>query len=87
MEQRLPLAPFHTEWLALGEAKDTKRYVPFTRFEIWIPRSFILMYGVLIIDMIPWGSICHPQRDSAPATPPSVVTHTPLPTTPNPQKP
>ena len=58
MEQRLPLAPFHAEWLALGEANNTQRYVPFTHLEIWIPRSFILMYGVLIIYMIPWGNIC-----------------------------
>jgi hypothetical protein len=89
MEQRLPLAPYHTEWLALGEAKDPKRYVPFTHLEIWIPRSFMLMYAVLIIYMIPWRSIFHPKQDSTPvpAKPSSVVAPTPPPTTPNPQKP
>lgn len=89
MEQRLPLAPYHTEWLALGEAKDPKRYVPFTHLEIWIPRSFMLMYAVLILYMIPWRSICHPKRDTAPTspTPTPAVAPTPAPATPSPQKP
>ncbi len=89
MEQRLPLAPYHTEWLALGEAKDPKRYVPFTHLEIWIPRSFMLMYAVLILHMIPWGSICHPKVDSAraPATAPPTVAPTPRPATSTPPKP
>jgi hypothetical protein len=66
MEKRLPLAPFHAEWLALGEAKDRKRYVPFTHLEIWVPCSFMLMYAFMIIYMLPWGAIFHPKREIQP---------------------
>jgi hypothetical protein len=58
IEERLPLSPYHTEWLALGEGKDSKRYTPFTHLEIWVPRCFIIMYSVMILMMIPWSSLC-----------------------------
>lgn len=58
MEQRLPLAPYHAEWIALGEGKDSKVYVPFTHLEIWVPRSFMLMYFILIMYMILWSCCC-----------------------------
>jgi hypothetical protein len=72
MEKRLPLAPFNTEWLALGEAKDRKRYVPFTHLEIWVPRSFMLMYASLIIYMLIWGAILNPKQQIE-STPTSVA--------------
>lgn len=87
MEKRLPLAPFHTEWLALGEAKDRKRYVPFTHLEIWVPRSFMLMYAFLIIYMLPWGAVFHPKGQiQPPVTPvaPSAATSSPASSSKNP---
>ena len=82
MERHLPLAPYRTEWLALGEANDPKRYMPFTHLEIWIPRSFMIMYGILIIYMIPWNSFCPKRLDkdtiSPTMTPATLPTQAPI---------
>jgi hypothetical protein len=78
MEQRLPLAPYHAEWIALGEGKDRKVYVPFTHLEIWVPRSFMLMYAILIMYMVPWSSFSGSkptpsQQPSAIPAPPKTI--------------
>jgi hypothetical protein len=56
IEEHLPLAPYKAEWIELGEGKDSKRYTPFTHLEIWVPRSFMIMYFVLLIYLAPWGA-------------------------------
>lgn len=57
MEEHLPVAPFKTEWLHVQNTKRSKRYVPFTHLEVWVPWSFIVMYGGLFLYMIPWVSL------------------------------
>jgi len=79
IEERLPLSTYMAEWLALGEAKDRKVYTPFTHLEIWVPRSFIMMYFAIIVMMIPWSSLfkIHKQdkvnKDEAGKSPASAV--------------
>jgi hypothetical protein len=53
METLLPLRPYDAEWDALGRG-ESKKYVPFTHLEVWVPRCFILMYFVLIMWLLPW---------------------------------
>lgn len=55
LEQRLPVAPYAAEWVALGEGKDSKKYTPFTHMEIWVPASFVLMYVGLFLYFLPWS--------------------------------
>lgn len=54
IESKLPLAPYHAEWIALGEGNDSKKYTPFTHLEIWVPRCFILLYIIILIYLIPF---------------------------------
>jgi hypothetical protein len=77
IEERLPLSPYHTEWLALGEGKDSKRYTPFTHLEIWVPRSFIIMYSVMILMMVPWSSL---RKKAPPASTPTKANKALVPT-------
>ncbi len=65
VEERLPLSPYKAEWIALGEGVDPHRYTPFTHLEIWVPRSFILMYSGLVIFLIPWMQIIQVFRCAA----------------------
>jgi hypothetical protein len=73
IEERLPLSPYHTEWVALGEGKDSRRYTPFTHLEIWVPRCFIIMYSVMILMMVPWSKL---RREAAAPKAPSTATST-----------
>lgn len=57
IEQRLPLAPYRAEWIALGEGKNTKIFTPFTHLEIWVPLSFVALYVALILTLLPWQQI------------------------------
>ena len=47
LEQMLPVAPYHAEWIALGEGKDRKLYQPLTHVEKRIPACFGLLYLLL----------------------------------------
>ena len=49
LEQHLPAALFKAEWKALGEGKDKKKYIPFTKTEAAIPIVFIILYGAIIL--------------------------------------
>lgn len=44
IESRLPLRLYHAEWLALGEGRDPKRFLPFTSVERKVPWVFIAIY-------------------------------------------
>ena len=45
LEARLPASPYwKAEWLALGEGKDAKKYLPLTHLEQWVPVLFGLVY-------------------------------------------
>ncbi|MFZ1519296.1 MAG: hypothetical protein WAU11_11000 [Ignavibacteriaceae bacterium] len=57
IESKLPLAPYHAEWIALGEGNDSKKYTPFTHLEIWVPRCFILLYLIILFYLIPWAKL------------------------------
>ena len=47
LEQRLPVAPYEAEWVALGSGQDPKRYRPLTHIENWVPLCFGLLYLLL----------------------------------------
>jgi hypothetical protein len=45
LEERLPASPYwKAEWLALGEGRDPKKYLPLTHLEQWVPALFGLVY-------------------------------------------
>lgn len=57
LEEKLPVAPYSAEWLALEEGKNNQKYTPFTHLEIWVPKCFIGMYWVMLICFIPWKKL------------------------------
>jgi hypothetical protein len=52
MEANLPVAPYDAEWVAVGQGKDPKKYLPFTHIEVRIPWIFIALYAVVIVFVI-----------------------------------
>lgn len=47
LEERLPASPYwRSEWVALGEGRDWRKYLPLTHLEQWIPILFALVYGI-----------------------------------------
>lgn len=52
LEDRLPVAPYHAEWVALGSGKNPKLYRPLTHVENWVPLCFLLLYLFLA------GALC-----------------------------
>ncbi|WP_421188933.1 RipA family octameric membrane protein [Aeromonas enteropelogenes] len=47
MERLMPMALFKGEWIAMGEGKDPKRYLPLTHVENYVPLCFCIMYALL----------------------------------------
>jgi hypothetical protein len=54
IEERLPLAPFTAEWIALRDEADAHRYIPLTTLEVWIPRCFMCLYSAILLLLVPW---------------------------------
>ncbi|MDV2503818.1 MAG: hypothetical protein RX318_07675 [bacterium] len=52
LEEQLPASLFKAEWEALGQGKDKKKYVPFTKTEATIPIIFIILYSISILSGI-----------------------------------
>ena len=52
-----PLAPFTAEWIALRKDSESGQYIPLTNLEIWIPRSFIILYIAIFLLLIPWREV------------------------------
>jgi hypothetical protein len=46
IEKIFPGSIFDAEWKALGEGKDPTIYRPFTKREVWTPKTLLLVYGV-----------------------------------------
>jgi hypothetical protein len=45
LEDRLPASTYwRAEWVALGEGKDWRKYLPLTHLEQWVPVLFGLVY-------------------------------------------
>lgn len=45
LEERLPASVYwRAEWIALGEGKDWRRYLPLSHLEQWVPVLFALVY-------------------------------------------
>jgi len=57
IEKRLPVSPYAAEWIALGEGRDSKLYLPFTHIEVTIPWIFFSFYAFIITLNIPWSKI------------------------------
>lgn len=52
LEERLPASPYWcAEWVALGEGRDWRKYLPLTHLEQWIPVLFGLIYliGFIVV--------------------------------------
>ncbi|WP_447824312.1 RipA family octameric membrane protein [Aeromonas salmonicida] len=47
MERVMPMALFKGEWVAMGEGKDPKKYLPLTHVENYVPLCFGAMYALL----------------------------------------
>ena len=48
LERHLPAAMFKAEWVALGEGRDKRKYVPFTRTEERLTVGFGVAYLALV---------------------------------------
>lgn len=55
LEKLLPVAPYTAEWVALGEGKDPRRYLPLTHVENWVPRLFGVLYLLLLVAVLVAG--------------------------------
>jgi hypothetical protein len=45
LEERLPASAYwRAEWMALGEGKDWRKYLPLSHLEQWVPILFALVY-------------------------------------------
>ncbi|HET8574599.1 MAG TPA: hypothetical protein VFM02_00300 [Candidatus Paceibacterota bacterium] len=49
IEQKLPLQLYKSEWEALGEGKNKKKYFPFSHVERLVPVIFALAYLLIVI--------------------------------------
>ena len=54
IEEKLPISPYKAEWIALAEGKVPKIYTPFSHLEIYVPRSFIILYSFLLLRFFPY---------------------------------
>lgn len=52
IEDLLPLAPYAAEWVALGQGKEPKRYLPLTHIEHWVPILFGFLYLVMLVAVL-----------------------------------
>ncbi|MEL6194256.1 MAG: hypothetical protein AAFR66_19505, partial [Bacteroidota bacterium] len=52
MEEKLPASPYNrAEWVALGEGKSLKKYLPLTLIEQWVPVVFLLFYLLMLLSL------------------------------------
>ncbi|MEM7510153.1 MAG: hypothetical protein AAF388_04410 [Bacteroidota bacterium] len=52
MEERLPASPYNrAEWVALGEGKSLKKYLPLTLIEQWVPVVFLFFYLLMLLSL------------------------------------
>lgn len=51
LEELLPVAPYAAEWAALGEGNEPQLYRPLTHVENWVPLSFAILYGLLVLSL------------------------------------
>jgi hypothetical protein len=55
LEERLPASMYwRAEWVALGEGKDWRKYLPLTHLEQWVPVLFALVYliGFVVVVVV-----------------------------------
>lgn len=57
IEKKLPISPYAAEWIAIGEGKNSKIYLPFTHVEEKIPWIFFSFYTFVVLWNIPWCQI------------------------------
>ncbi|HQQ98560.1 MAG TPA: hypothetical protein PLX35_14915 [Cyclobacteriaceae bacterium] len=48
IEKQLPIRPFEAEWTALGRGKNKRKYLPFSRIEMFIP----LILGLINLSLM-----------------------------------
>lgn len=54
MEKDLPYKVFDAEWIAVGQGRDPKKYLPFTKIEMIVPWVFLGIHGIVLLKAIPW---------------------------------
>ena len=59
IEKKLPLMLYETEWEILERGENKKIYWSFTNIETKIPWVFVVIYGILFIESIPWIRMIH----------------------------
>ena len=52
IEEKLPLSPFDVEWKILDKGKNPKKYLPFTKIEVIIPRIFFGLNAIIFLSVI-----------------------------------
>lgn len=58
IEKYLPIAPYDAEWKAIGEGKDKKLYLPFTKVEMRVPWIFFGVHLFVFAQSFPWKKVC-----------------------------
>ena len=54
IETYLPIRLFDAEWVILGEGKNPKKYLPFSRIEMRLPWVFMVIYLFMLISRCWW---------------------------------
>ena len=57
IETKLPISVYEAEWEAVGRGKDPKLYLPFTRIEVCIPRTFMALHATMLLLAVPWAEV------------------------------
>ena len=52
MEQHLPAAPFHAEWLIIRKSEKGCRYLSFSRVEGVVPWVFLALHAVVLLQAL-----------------------------------
>jgi len=58
IEHNLPLAPYDAEWEAVGRGSDSKKYMPFTHIEVYVPWVFAVIYVIVLLLSSLWKEFC-----------------------------
>ena len=57
IETKLPLAPYDSEWEAVGRGNAPDLYLPFTHVEKYVPWVFFILHLIVLLQNIPFMKV------------------------------
>jgi hypothetical protein len=54
IESRLPISPYHAEWIAMGEGRDSSLYRPISHIEQGVPYVFMVLHAFVFMRTFNW---------------------------------